>query len=502
MATRMTMSMRRRAALWLSLGLALTLAGCATPTQTLDAGKPCGLDAATRQRVVTLVQALVDRGHAPGAVVDIRCQGQRWLEHSAGLADVARAQAMRQDHLFRIYSMTKPITSLAVLMLADDGRIALDDPVAKHLPEFASATVYSGEAAGVMKTEALRRPLTVRDLLRHSAGIPYQAPSQHPVLRRYVARGIDNGSGQKFVPGDGSAPVDSVAELSRRIASIPLLHQPGTQFTYGGATDLLGDLVERVSGQPLGTFFNQRLFVPLAMADTAFQVPANKLDRLTAAYSAASQRPGDGGVLNGKDVADAGPSQFNLADDPRASVFGVARAIQFGGAGLVSSAADYQRLLTLWLPRAPPVGPAGARPLVSAPLLDEMTRNQLGPEALSAASLGRQGLGFGLGLAVFMNPELAPRAVPKGGSFWGGAASTFFWIDRQRGITGVLMTQVFGGDVAPYFTQLMEAVQEPSGKDCTNDSTTTAQTNAQTPALELVPWPQRRQALGSFRAAL
>lgn len=469
MVSRLTSSMLRRTALLLSLALVLTLAGCVTLTSTQtpapDPGKPCGLDAATRQRVVALVQALVERGHAPGAVADIRCQGQRWLEHSAGLADVARAQAMRQDHLFRIYSMTKPITSLAVLMLVDDGRIALDDPVANHLAEFASATVYSGEEGGVMMTDAPHRALTVRDLLRHSAGIPYQAPVPHPVLQRYVARGIDNGSGQMFVPGDGSTPIDSAAELSRRIAGIPLLHQPGADFTYGGATDVLGHLVEQVSGQPLGTFFNQRLFVPLAMADTVFQVPADKLDRLTAAYSAVSQRPGDGGVLNGNDVADLGPSRFNLADDPTASVFGVARAIQFGGAGLVSSAADYQRLLTLWLPGAPPTGSARARPLVAAALLAKMTRNQLGSAALSASSLGRQGVGFGLGLAVFMHPEFAPRAVPPGGSFWGGAASTFFWIDPQRGITGVLMTQVFGGDVAPYFTQLLAAVQGAGGKD-------------------------------------
>lgn len=483
MTPRLGTAMRRRAARLLGLGLVLTLTltGCATPTpkqtqaqaqtQAADPGIPCGLDAATRQRVVALVQALVERGHAPGAVLDIRCQGRRWLEHRAGLADVARAQAMRQDDLFRIYSMTKPITSLAVLMLVDDGRIALDDPVAKHLTEFASATVYSGEEGGVIKTEALRRPLTVRDLLRHSAGIPYQAPVPHPVLRRYVARGIDNGSGQTFVPGDGSAPINSVAELSRRIAGIPLLHQPGANFTYGGATDVLGHLVEQVSGQALGAFFNQRLFVPLGLVDTLFEVPADKLGRLTAAYSAASQRPGDGGVLNGREVADAGPSKFNLADDPRASVFDVKRAIQFGGAGLVSSAADYQRLLTLWLPVAPPAPAApaapaiGTRPWVSAALLAEMTRNQLSPEALSVSSLGRQGLGFGLGLAIFMHPEQAPRAVPREGSFWGGAASTFFWIDPQRGITGVLMTQVFGGDVAPYFTQLMATVQGTRVRD-------------------------------------
>ena len=141
------------------------------------------------------------------------------------------------------------------------------------------------------------------------------------------------------------------------------------------------------------------------------------------------------------------------------------------GAGLVSSADDYQRLLALWLPGAPraatagTAGTAGTRPWVPAALLAEMTRNQLSEEALSASSLGRQGLGFGLGLALFMHPERAPRAVPAGGSFWGGAASTYFWIDPARGITGVLMTQVFGGDVSPYFTQLMATLQAARGTD-------------------------------------
>lgn len=432
--------------------LAITLASCA---QVPTAGtQTCGLDDATRARVTALVHRIVERGHAPGVVTDIRCDGQPWLAMAAGKADLARHRPMRQDDLFRIYSMSKPITSVAVLMLADDGRLSIDDPVSKYLPEFADAKVYVSEEAGTMKTEPLRRALTVRDLLRHSAGIPYLAPLPHPVLRRYVERGIDNGSGERIVPTDGSAAVATVAELSRRIAAVPLLHQPGERFTYGGATDVLGRLVEAVSGQRLGDFLEARLFRRLGMVDTSFQVSPTATARLTAAYASPSVRQGNGAILNVQPVGDLAPSKLNLVDDPQASVFSTPRPIQFGGAGLISTAADFQRFSALLLGR----GAVGAQTLVRAQTVAEMTRNQLEAHARETSALGSQGLGFGLGVAVVLRPERKVTVVPQGGLFWGGAASTYFWVDPRRRITGVLMTQVFGGDVSPYFAELMDTV--------------------------------------------
>ena len=424
---------------------ALVLVGCASrPDST------CGLDEAARERATALVKAMVERGHAPGVVADIRCDGRPWLMVAAGQADPARQRPSRQNDLFRIYSMTKPVTAVAVLMLADDGRLALDDPVSRHLPEFANATVYDGEKDGAMQTQPLSRPLTVRDLLRHSAGIPYGAPVPHPVYKRYIERGIDNGSGQVHQPSDGSAPIGSAAELSQRIAAIPLLHQPGERYTYGGATDIAGRLVEAVSGQTLGDFLQRRLFTPLGMKDTHFLVPAAATPRMTAAFSAPSQRPGDGSVLAGQRIGTLGPSKLTQVDAADNSVFSRPRPMHFGGAGLVSTAADYQRFALLLM--------TGGQGLVRPATLAEMTRNQLGSAALQNSSLGRQGLGYGLGIGVIVEPEKFHATVPRDGVFWGGAASTFFWVDRERRISGVLMTQVFGGDAAPYFVELVDAV--------------------------------------------
>jgi CubicO group peptidase (beta-lactamase class C family) len=424
------------------LAAALTLTACAT-----RASDTCGLDDAARQRATALVTAMVQRGHAPGVVADIRCDGKPWFTAAAGRADPQRP--MRQDDLFRIYSMTKPVTAVAVLLLAEEGRLSIDDPVARHLPEFAAATVFTSEKDGQLETAPLARPLTVRDLLRHTAGMPYLAPVPHPVFKRYMDRGIDNGSGEQHRPKDGGAPIDSSADLSRRIAAIPLLHQPGERFMYGSATDVLGRLVEAVSGRPLGEFMQQRLFQPLGMADTTFLVPAAAVPRMTAAYSAASQRPqADGSILNGQRVADVPASKFVQADPSDASVFAKPRPMHFGGAGLVSTAADFHRFMTVL---------QGPR-LLRESTLAEMTRNQLGDAALSNATLSRQGLGYGLGIGVVLDPAKAPSPAPRGTAFWGGAASTYFWVDRERRISGVLMTQVFGGDVSPYFVELLDAL--------------------------------------------
>jgi CubicO group peptidase (beta-lactamase class C family) len=426
-----------------ALALTVALVACASrPAET------CGLDEAAHQRASALVNAMVQRGHAPGVVVDLRCNGKPWLQAAAGKADATRP--MGQDDLFRIYSMTKPVTALAVQMLADDGRLSLDDPLAKHLPEYAGATVFVAEKDGALQTQPLARALTVRDLLRHTAGMPYMAPVPHPVFKRYVARGIDNGSGERHKPGDGSAPIDSAADLSRRIASIPLLNQPGERHIYGSASDVAGRLVEAVSGQTLGDFMQARLFKPLAMNDTSFRVAANAAPRLTAAYTAPSQRQGDGSVLNGQRIDDIGPSKFTQVDAPASSVFSQARPMHFGGAGLVSTAADYQRLLSVFL--------EGGKGLTRPASIAEMSRNQLSPAAIENSSLGRQGLGYGLSLGIVLDPAKAPAPAPRGTAFWGGAASTFFWVDPERRITGVLMTQVFGGDVAPYFVELLRTL--------------------------------------------
>ena len=427
-------------------------------TAAAHARSDCGLSAADASQVRAMAAAIVERGHAPGVVLDIRCDGKPWLALALGLADAERQRAMRQDDLFRIYSMTKPLTSLAVLRLAEMGRLSIDDPLSRHLPEFAQTGVHDGSANFPPVRVASERPLTVRDLLRHSAGIGYISQAPDPVSRVFVQRGIDNGVGTLTVPGDGSAPVATLAEFSQRIAAIPLRHQPGQRFTYGNATDVLGRLVEVVVGKDFREALAELVLRPLAMADTGFEVTAPQLPRLTAAYAAASLAPGSD-TLRGGDVTTIPRSRWMRVDDPQASVF-ARRRVDFGGAGLVSTAADYQNFLRFLLQ----AGELDGQRIMRRDTLAAMTVNQLDSRALDASSLVRQGLGFGLGLATFVEPSRAPGAVPQGGYFWGGAASTYFWVDPSRRISGVLMTQMFGGDVAPYFVALMDLLHRSDGK--------------------------------------
>jgi CubicO group peptidase (beta-lactamase class C family) len=441
----------RQAKWWMTV---LLVVGLAPAVWAAAPDADCGLKPIQRAEVLALAKTMVDKNHAPGFVIDIRCQGKPWLMQAGGMADIARAKPMRQDDLFRIYSMTKPLTSLAVLMLAEEGRLSVDDALERYLPEFAEASVFAGGTEMPPKTVPAQRKVTVRDLLRHSAGIGYLSAEPDPIHRLYVARGIDHGGGNLIVPTDGSKPVDSVAELSRRIAGIPLLSQPGARFSYGNSTDVLGHLVAVVSGKPLREFLSLRLLEPLGMQDTGFLVKPEQMARLTAAYFAQSQIAGDGSLLRTGALANLKPGAFALADDPPASVFSKPRAIDFGGAGLVSTAADYQVFLQMMLNG----GRVAGKRLARRETLSLMVQNQLDIVAIEASSLGRQGLGFGLGFAMVLDPSLSPGGVPANIYFWGGAASTHFWVDPSRGLTGVVMTQVFGGDVSPYFVEMLRTL--------------------------------------------
>lgn len=410
----------------------------------------CGVGADQLERIRQIGKDAVDRSFAPGIVTLIYCEGRPLLADAQGMADAARRNAMTQDKLFRIYSMTKPVTSVAAMILADEGKLQLDDPVARFIPAFASALVHSDtKSAG----DVPARPVTVRDLLRHTAGIAYRG-GENAVQKMYVQRGIDNGGGALVKPEDGSTPVSNLDEMARRIAAIPLLSQPGERFTYGNATDVLGRVVEVASGKDLGAFLEERIFAPLGMRDTAFQVSSANQARLAAAYWAKSAVTGDIRILRPTDTAALARGSYSLAEDPTASIFAKPRSIAFGGAGLVSSAADYQRFLQMLLDG----GVANDKRIVSAQAIAEMTRNQLPPAALGAPNLSAQGLGFGLGFATIVDPARAPAPVSPGVYFWGGAASTYFWVDPQRRLSGVVMTQVFGGDVGPFYVAMLKQI--------------------------------------------
>jgi CubicO group peptidase (beta-lactamase class C family) len=453
------------------LGLVLALASIATyvaahateptpptsvsPTSVTD----CGITAAQQQRIEQINQDLITRGFAAGVTTHIHCDGKSVIRVTEGMADAARQRLLAEDDLFRIYSMTKPLTSLAAMILVDDKKIALDDPIAKYLPEFANATVLeSGETAEALKTKPLEKPPTVRDLLRHTAGLTYMGPGPSIVERMYAMRGIDHGGGTPVVPMDKSPAVTDINDYTKRLATIPLLYQPGARFSYGNATDVLAAVVEKASGQRYRDFMAARIFKPLNMKDTFFQVPPNRVSRLTAAYAAKSSEASNGNVLRSTNIAALGLGMIGQIEDPKMSLFARPRYIDFGGAGLISTAADYQRFLQMMLQD----GQLDGARIVSAGTVAEMTKNQLSAEALATPNMAAQGLGFGLGFAKFLNPSKAPAAVPANGYFWGGAASTYFWVDPDRKISGVVMTQVFGGDVMPFYLEMLNTLYKDS----------------------------------------
>lgn len=439
------------------LAFLTAVSGCASKGNSAYAleAPDCGVSSAQIERVREINAEVVSRGFAPGITTQLYCDGKPLLVATDGFADRVRSRILIESDLFRIYSMTKPLTSLATMILVDDRRLALDDSVSKYLPEFSKVTVYeSGEAPEAIKTTVSVRDLTIRDLLRHTAGMTYLSSMQNAVTQMYVQRGIDNGGGTTVVPKDGSPPIANIGEFTQRLATIPLLYQPGERFSYGNATDVLAAVIEKASGIRYREFMAARVFKPLKMNDTFFDVPKEKVNRLTAAYGGKSIALNSGSVFRSAPIAELGNGIVTQVEDPKQSVFSSPRYIDFGGAGLVSTAHDYQRFLSMLLND----GVIDGVRIVSSGTVAEMTRNQLGTEALATPYLAKQGLGFGLGFAHFLDPAKAPAAVPKSCYFWGGAASTYFWVDPDRRISGVVMTQVFGGDVTPFYLEILNTL--------------------------------------------
>ncbi|MEO1169473.1 MAG: serine hydrolase domain-containing protein [Pseudomonadota bacterium] len=408
-------------------------------------------DQPMRERLEAALRDMVDRGIAPGVVMMVEQDGETVFSFTHGMADAEHDRAMAEDSLFRLYSMTKPVTSLVALQLIAEGRLSLDDPVARYIPEFADATVFPAENASDAEPVPPQRPVTIRDLLRHSAGLTYRTAEDNPAGPIYAARGIPAGPGVDQPPTDGSAPVESLAELVRRVAAVPLLNQPGEDFTYGNATDVLGRVIEIVTGDRLSDVFSARIFAPLGMESTFFQVPAEDADRMSSAYIAAPQFPDrTEGVMGSVPIEELGAAALRPIDDAETSFYLSPPRIEYGGAGLAGTADDYLRFTRAVRENRRPDGSA----LLPPALADAMRSNQLPPEALSDDPTLR-GLGFGYGFAVKLGPTETTPVFPQCGYFWGGAASTSFWIDPAGETSGVIMTQIFGGDVKSYRIELL-----------------------------------------------
>ena len=398
-----------------------------TAHQAPVAPESVGLCAARLERIDAWMGRLVAAGKLSGVSVAIMRHGELAFLKTAGMADVERGVAMTRDTIFRIYSMTKPLTIVAALMLYEEGRFQLDDPVSRYLPAFSGSRVFLGGSRGKMETAPAMRDITIKDLMTHTSGLTYGFMEANGLDALYRAEGIDF-SGN---------PDAALGETVERLAKLPLLAQPGTRWNYSVGTDVLGYLVEVISGEPFGRFLIDRVIEPLGMVDTDFFVPAEKHHRLGSNYA-----PNGAGGLR---VIDAAASSAYLKPRRMAS----------GGGGLVSTADDYLRFCRFMLGK----GELDGVRLLGRKTVELMTMNHL-PGDMAAMGSPRfsestyHGIGFGLGVSVMLDPAKAEIVGSPGEYAWGGAASTAFWVDPSEDMAVVLLTQLMPSSTYPIRREL------------------------------------------------
>jgi CubicO group peptidase (beta-lactamase class C family) len=374
-----------------------------------------GLSGERLERLRAGMQQYVDEGKAAGIVTYVARGGRVVHLEAFGKADVEAGRPMKTDTIFRIASQTKALTSVAAMMLVEEGKIGLADPVSRFIPAFKKTTVALPPPAGAVAGSPVsvvpaRREITIHDLLTHTAGISY---GDGPAAEQWKAAGI-----QGWYFADRSEPVSAVVE---RLAALPMDAQPGEKFVYGYNTDILGVVVEKASGLTLAEFLRKRITGPLGLADTQFYLPPAQRDRLAAVYAA------KGGEI--ERATDPKTGQGHYVDGPR-----VAFA---GGAGLLSTARDYGRFLQALLNG----GEIDGVRLLGPKTVELMTVGHVGPR-LAEAWADRQGMGFGLGFDVVENLGATGKHGSVGAFGWGGAYHTTYWVDPKEKLVALLMTQL------------------------------------------------------------
>ncbi|NBH03130.1 serine hydrolase domain-containing protein [Amycolatopsis sp. SID8362] len=392
-----------------------------------------GFDADRLTRLDAHFDRYVEDGRLPGWLAVVSRHGRIVHVGRGGHRDVEADLPVETDTLWRIFSMTKPITSVAAMMLVEEGLLELDDPISRWLPEFASPRVYVKGSALAPFTEPATAPIRVWHLLTHTAGLTYGFHHGHPVDAIYRAAGFEW----------GTPPGADLAECTRQWAALPLLFQPGAEWNYSIATDVLGRLVEVVSGLPLDEFFSSRIFTPLGMTDTDFV--ATSVSRLAALYV---RDPSSGRAVRNDAFGRTGTSRPDCLS---------------GGGGLVSSAGDYWRFTEMLLRG----GELDGVRLLSPRTVSLMASNHL-PGHVDLEAFGRplfaempfDGHGFGLGFSVLEDPVKA-RTLSSAGEFaWGGAASTAFWVDPDEDLTVGFYTQLLPSSTYRLRPQLRQLVYQ------------------------------------------
>ena len=382
-------------------------------------------------RIAAHVDRYVEGGRYPGAMCLVSRGGEEAFFHQSGFADVERSRAMTRDTVLRLYSMTKPITSSALMMLYEEGLFQLDDPVAKHIESWADLAVFDRGSEEQYVTVEPDAPMTIKHLLTHTSGLTYGFMNEHPVDAMYR---------RQQVTGDGT-----LADMVAKLAKIPLKFSPGTQWNYGVSTDVCGYLVEHFSGRALDEFVADRITGPLGMRDSGFHVQPGGTDRLAACYQHTA------------------PGAYRLQDDPEGSRYHTRPTFFSGGGGMVGTIDDYHRFALMLRGK----GELDGVRLLGRKTVEYMTMNHL-PRNCDLAAMGQpvfsetsyEGIGFGLGFSVVVDPAAASVLDSPGDFAWGGAASTYFWVDPVEDLIVIFATQLLPSSAYPIRRELKTLVYQ------------------------------------------
>ena len=403
-----------------------------------------GMSTAALNRIEDhLKQRYIDAGRFPGTQLMVYRRGKIVHSTSQGFADLERKVPVKDDTIYRIYSMTKPLTTVAFMMLVEEGKVTLDEPVAKYIPEWKNLGVFVAGTAPAFASRPPTRPMLIVDLLRHTSGLTYGFQQRSNVDAAY--RDANIGAVEKA--GTLQSMIDDLAR-------IPLEFSPGEAWNYSVSTDVIGYLVGKIADKPFEQFLKERILDPLGMTDTGFHVPAAKAHRLAACYSADS-----GGAVSFHAADRKGG--LTLQDDPATSPFLNPPDFVSGGGGLCATTADYLTFCRALING----GELGGVRLLGPKTLKLMTSNHL-PGGVDLPTLSRSmfaeaaynGIGFGLGFAVTMDPAKTLIPGSPGEYAWGGAASTAFWIDPAEELITIFMTQVLPSNAYPIRRELRTMV--------------------------------------------
>jgi CubicO group peptidase (beta-lactamase class C family) len=390
-------------------------AGALNPASSPEA---LGFDAQRLAKLDAYMAKAVADGRVAGMSTLLARHGQVVSEKMYGVASLATGAPMTKDTIVRLYSMSKPITGVAMMMLFEDGRWQLDDPITKFVPEFKALKVMSGaDENGRRSIQDMQRPPTMRELMSHTAGFGYGLADQHPVDKMYREKGVLAANG--------------LADMIKRTAEIPLMFQPGTKWSYSSAVDIQGYIVEKLSGQKFGDFLQQRIFKPLKMTDTSFYVPKDKASRLAAVYAG---NPKTGKIEEVRELF--GGAMPTYLEPP---------SMESGGGGLVGTIGDYARFAQMIANK----GELDGARLLSPASVEMMGTNMISKTALVSSNgngVARfsEAVGFGLDFMVVNDPRAAGTLEGKGSMSWGGAAGTWFWVDPSNDLIFVGMIQRMG----------------------------------------------------------